>query len=145
MLITLELLPLLRATATLRGAPSRVTFTGSITQVFQETLTKQPIAPGESVLGHWDDPKHFSSLFRYADTKLCVSADEVIVNDFCPGLVRNKGLDRNLNLAMQIFMQCVRQLIGRNIPDAARALVYSAVVAGKETHGTFLNNNQVHP
>ncbi|KAI6777790.1 uncharacterized protein J7T54_001399 [Emericellopsis cladophorae] len=156
MLITLELLPLLRATARLRGAPSRVTFTGSITQVFQETLTKAPIGPGESVLGHWDDPKHFSSLFRYADTKLCVSAycrklaqlvsaDEVIVNDFCPGLVRNKGLDRNLNPAMQVLMQCVRQLIGRSIPDAARALVYAAVVVGKEAHGTFLNNNQVHP
>jgi NAD(P)-dependent dehydrogenase (short-subunit alcohol dehydrogenase family) len=156
MLVTLELVPLLRATAKVRGVPSRITSTSSITQVYQETLTKDPVGPWETVLAHWDDPKHFSNMFRYADSKLCVtaycrklsqlvSADEIIVNSFCPGLVYNKGLDRNLSTAMQMFMQAVRWVIGRSLPDAARTLVYAAVVVGKETHGTFLNHNQVHP
>jgi retinol dehydrogenase-14 len=108
------------------------------------------------VLGHWDDASNFNSFFRYADTKLCVSAlcrklaelapaDEIIVNNPCPGLVRTKGLDKNLNLVLKGLMYVVRGIQGRSIEEGARTMIYASVVAGKETNGNFMMHNKVEP
>lgn len=163
LLICLELLPLLVATARARGPkngrPARITFTGSATQISQETLSKDPVrfAAGETVIGHFDDPAHFSALRRYADTKLCINAyarklaalvgdpSLVLVNNVCPGLLHSTGLDDSMPFYLRYPTALARRLLGRTIEHGARTLVYAAVVAGPETHGSFLQSNKVHP
>lgn len=151
-LICLELFPLLRATAASQGSPTRITYTGSATQITQNTLSKKPISSTETVLGHFDDEAKFSSWYRYADTKLAVNAQvrrlaklapsEVIVNNICPGLVRT-GLDKNLPIPFKLFMSVVRRAAGRTVQEGARTLIYASAVAGPETNGKFLQNNKI--
>lgn len=151
-LISLELFPLLQSTATTRGLPTHITFTGSATQIKQNTLTKKPIPPEGTVLGHFDDEANFNKFFRYADTKTVVSAfvrrlgalapDEVVVNNPCPGLVQT-GLDKNLPFYLRLPMGLVRRYTGRTVAEGARTLVYASIIAGPDTNGKFLQHNKV--
>ncbi|KAL7937833.1 hypothetical protein V8C35DRAFT_293763 [Trichoderma chlorosporum] len=152
LLISLQLFPLLRSTAAARGLPSRITFTGSATQITQNTLSKKPISPSSSILGYFDDEANFSKFFRYADTKTAISAyvrrlatlapSEVIVNNPCPGLVQT-GLDKNLPFYLRLPMVVIRKSTGRTVEEGARTLIYATVVAGPETNGKFLQHNRI--
>ncbi|KAL7913117.1 hypothetical protein GGI35DRAFT_274744 [Trichoderma velutinum] len=154
LLITLELFPLLRSTAVARGLPSRITFTGSGTQIKQETLSKKPPSPNSTILDHFDDEAVYNKYFRYADTKLVVNAyvrrlaalapSEVIVNNPCPGLVQT-GLDKNLPFYLRVPMGLVRKTMARTVEEGARTLIFASVVAGPETNGKFLQHNKVDP
>ncbi|KAM0463902.1 hypothetical protein ACHAO4_000627 [Trichoderma viride] len=154
LLISLELFPLLRSTAAIRGLPSRITFTGSGTQITQNTLTKKPISPDGTVLGHFDDEANYNKYFRYADTKTVINAyarrlaalapAEVIVNNPCPGLVQT-GFDKNLPFYLRLPMVLVRRAMGRTVEEGARTLVYASAVAGPEVNGKFLQHNKVDP
>ncbi len=152
MLITLSLLPLLKKTALLRGTPSRVTFVSSSTQKSQVTL-KSAVPADVSVLEYLDAPAQYSRFRRYADSKMLVSAyvrrlaevvvpKEVVVNNLCPGLVQT-NLDQNLPGPLKFVMGWVRRTAGRTVEEGARTLVYAAVVAGPESAGRFLAQNQV--
>ncbi|KAM0260404.1 hypothetical protein ACHAQJ_002806 [Trichoderma viride] len=154
LLICLELFPLLRSTAAARGLPTRITFTGSATQINQNTLEKKPVSPESTVLGHFDDEANFNKLFRYADTKTVVNAyvrrlaalapSEVIVNNPCPGLVQT-GLDKNLPFYLRLPMGVARRFMGRTVEEGARTLIYASVIAGPDTNGKFLQSNRVDP
>ncbi|KAL6902586.1 NAD(P)-binding protein [Trichoderma evansii] len=154
LLICLELFPLLRSTAAIRGLPTRITFTGSATQIKQNTLAKKPILPSSTILGHFDDEANFSKYFRYADTKTVVNAyvrrlaalapSEVIANNPCPGLVQT-GLDKNLPFYLRLPMAVARRSMGRTVEEGARTLVYASAVAGPDTNGKFLQHNKVDP
>ncbi|PNP53756.1 hypothetical protein THARTR1_05880 [Trichoderma harzianum] len=123
-------------------------------QIKQNTLSKKPIAPESSVLGHFDDEATFSKFFRYADTKTVINAyarrlaalapSEVIVNNPCPGLVQT-GLDKNLPFYLRIPMGLVRKSMARTVEEGARTLIFASVVAGPETNGKFLQHNKVDP
>lgn len=153
-LISLELFPLLRATAAQRGAPTRITWLGSLTHITQHTLCARPIPRAASALAHFDDVANFDRIARYADSKLAVHAvvrrfaslapDEVVVNNLCPGLVRTE-LDRNLPFCLRVLMTLFRKTAGRRVEEGARTVVFAAVVAGSETNGGFLQHNMVHP
>ncbi|GFP53830.1 short chain dehydrogenase sor7 [Trichoderma asperellum] len=154
LLISLELFPLLRSTAAIRGLPTRITFTGSATQIKQNTLSKKPILPGSTILGHFDDESNFSKYFRYADTKTVVNAyvrrlaalapSEVIANNPCPGLVQT-GPDKNLPFYLKAPVALMRRFTGRTVEEGARTLIYASVVAGPDTNGKFLQHNKVDP
>lgn len=154
MLISLELLPLLRSTAAIRGAPTHLTFVGSETQK-NHTLTKKPVAATGTVLDHFDDQSIYQGLARYMDSKLVVNAfvrrlaaavpsSEVIINNLCPGLVAT-GFDKELPLWAKSIMFVFRKVSARDVSEGARTLVYASVIAGAETHGKFLLHNHVHP
>ncbi|KAK0614764.1 hypothetical protein B0T14DRAFT_463325 [Immersiella caudata] len=152
-LICLELFPLLRKTAAIRGSPTRITFVGSATQLKQETMSRASIPPPDSILGYFDKKSTFS-IFRYADSKLAVSAytrrlaqlspSEVIVNNLCPGLVQT-GLDKNLPGVLRVLMGFVRKSAARTVQEGGRTLIHAAVVASAETNGKFLRNNKIEP
>ncbi|KAL7798576.1 hypothetical protein V8C37DRAFT_368338 [Trichoderma ceciliae] len=154
LLISLELFPLLRSTAVARGAPAHITFTGSSTHIKQNTLSKKPISPEETVLGHFDDEANFNRLFRYGDTKTVVNAyvrrlaalapSEVIVNNLCPGIVQT-GLDKNMPFYLRLPMGLVRRTMGRTVEEGARTLIYASAVAGFGTNGKFLQHNKIDP
>ncbi|KAK0650040.1 hypothetical protein B0T16DRAFT_411069 [Cercophora newfieldiana] len=152
-LICLELFPLLRSTAAIRGSPTRITFVGSATQIKQESVSKATIPSSTTTLSYFDDKSTFG-LARYADSKLFVSAyvrrlgllapDEVIVNNLCPGLVQT-DLDQNLPAPLGALMRLVRRLVARTVEEGGRTLIHAAVVASSESNGKFLRNNQISP
>ncbi|PWY93063.1 putative carbonyl reductase [Aspergillus sclerotioniger CBS 115572] len=154
-LIVLELLPLLQATAVKRKSPSRVTFVGSGTQ-YHHTLTKAPLADNENVLSHYDDTKIYHGLQRYSDSKLVVNAfirrlarivsdSEVIVNNFCPGLVETTGFDRGIPRWLKIIMYVYRGTSSRPLKHAGWTAIYATAVSGRESHGKFMQSNKIDP
>jgi NAD(P)-dependent dehydrogenase (short-subunit alcohol dehydrogenase family) len=119
------------------------------------TLTKKPIAAQETVIGHFDDQKIYSGLTRYADSKLAVNAivrklatkapsSEVIINNVCPGLVAT-GFDKHLPIWLKPFMFAYRKISARDVHEGARTLVYAVAVADQDTHGKFIQHNQIAP
>ena len=106
-------------------------------------------------MSHFDDEANFNKYFRYADTKLAVNAyvrrlaslapSEVIVNNLCPGFVHTGGLDRNLPVFLRVPVSVARKIFGRSVEEGSRTLIYASVIAGPETNGKFMQNNEIHP
>ncbi|OJJ44381.1 hypothetical protein ASPZODRAFT_101429 [Penicilliopsis zonata CBS 506.65] len=151
-LISLELLPLLQATAAKRGSASRLNFVGSGTQ-YHHSLKKTPLSEGENFLAHFDDQRLYSGLTRYSDSKLVVNAfirclaeivpsSEVIVNNSCPGML-STGFNRNLPLWLKPLVYTMNKMLARTTEDGARTVINASAVAGRETHGRFLQSNAV--
>jgi NAD(P)-dependent dehydrogenase (short-subunit alcohol dehydrogenase family) len=151
-LLALELLPLLKATASKRSQPSRLTFVGSVAHKMH-SLKKTPIGKDESIVQHWDDKNKYHSLERYSDSKLMITAfteelarhvdsREVIVNCVCPGMV-STGIDVNLPFWLKPIMGTVRFLYARTPEKGARTYIYATSVAGVETHGKWLQHNRI--
>jgi NAD(P)-dependent dehydrogenase (short-subunit alcohol dehydrogenase family) len=150
--LALELLPLLETTALKRGSPSHLSIVSSLSQI-THGFDRIPIASNELVLQYIDDRTKFDGMHAYANSKLLVSAfvqelaervsaDKVIINNMCPGLVKN-NFDRQLPWYMKYFMKSLRYLIGRSVEDAARTLVYAAGIVSEESHGSFISNNEI--
>ncbi|KFZ00733.1 hypothetical protein V501_10524 [Pseudogymnoascus sp. VKM F-4519 (FW-2642)] len=150
----LELLPLLQATAAIRGAPSRLTIVGSISQTMH-TLTKNPLIDSETAFDHFDNQMTYSGLTRYCDSKLVVDAfvrtlsshvsfSEVIINNPCPGSV-STGFDKHMPAWLKPLIFVYRKISARNIEEGSRTLVYATSVVGPETHGKFLEHNKISP
>lgn len=151
-LLALLLLPLLESTAGKRGQPSRLTFVGSVGMALH-SLKKKPLLESETVAQRFDDKSKYAGFNRYSDSKLMiaaftqelaghVSADKVIVNNLCPGMVAT-DFDKNLGFALKGLMAVVRKIRARSVETGARTYVYATSVAGKESHGAFISSNQV--
>ena len=151
-LLALELLPLLEATATKRGHPTRLTLVGSQT-MGMHTLTKNPIAENESIVRRFDDKAKYGNLQRYSDTKLMVcvftqalaqhiSADKVIINNLCPGSVAT-NFDVNLPIWLKPIMWVYRKMKARTVGEGARTLIYATGFVQAESHGKFIVNNVI--
>jgi NAD(P)-dependent dehydrogenase (short-subunit alcohol dehydrogenase family) len=103
-LLTLELLPLLEATAAKSGSPTRISWVGSRQHEQRSLVRKQPLLPEESVLERFDDESKYLGFSHYSNTKvLCVMfltelahrvpRDKVIINTMCPGMVNTRMSD----------------------------------------------------
>lgn len=113
----------------------------------------KPIPESESILARLDDPEYYSYPSRYADTKLVLNAftrsiavavplGEVIVNCFCPGVVKT-DMDRHIPFHHKIFIKIYRLLYSRDIVEAGRTIIYATVLAGEDTQGKFLQHNAI--
>ncbi|KAK9234051.1 hypothetical protein V1525DRAFT_350900 [Lipomyces kononenkoae] len=154
-LLALELLPLLEQTAVDEKTSTRLSWVGSQAQVFS-SLNKTPLeSEDESILRHFDDKAKFRSFYRYADSKLLVSMfvqelakhipqDKVVINHMCPGMVRT-NIDAGIPSYLKPIVGLVKKLRGRTAEEGARILVYAAAVAGPDTHGAFIVDNQIAP
>jgi hypothetical protein len=105
------------------------------------------------VFGHFDNQQKFSNLTRYPDSKLVVvafvrelasrvSASEVIMNEFCPGLVQT-NLDHELPTPMNYLATGIRKIAARNVQEGARTLIYASGIVGPDSHGKHLEDNKV--
>ncbi|KAK7413847.1 hypothetical protein QQX98_007264 [Neonectria punicea] len=152
-LLTLALLPVLEATADRTGTPSRVTWTGSRSHRQTSLATKLPLKQGEGVLKHFDEAKGIPSFSGYGDSKILVvffqrelakrySAEKVIVNSFCPGIV-NTAMSDVLPIYLRIPVNMVKAMIARSPEKAAWIGLNAAVVVGSETHGRLLEDMAV--
>jgi len=150
-LLAVELLPVLEKTALSKGVPSRLTWVGSFVQ-FDHTLDKTPIKEDEKVLKFFDKEENFNSMGRYSDSKLLgtmfvehlatfVDREKVLLNEVSPGMVKT-GFGEYpfwLRGIMAIFFG----LKARSPEQGAKTYLHALGVAGSETHGMYLSDNQV--
>ncbi|KAJ7180358.1 hypothetical protein C8R43DRAFT_972783 [Mycena crocata] len=149
-ILSLQLLPLLRASAEKSGSTSHLTIVGSRAQDMH-TFTKKPVPATVSVFAFLNDRANYS-VARYGDSKALVSmwveelarrtdASSVIVNNICPGMVVTNINDRQ-PLWLRILVSAVMSVRGRTTEVGGRTLV-KAASAGPETHGKMIGDYEV--
>ena len=154
-LLVLELLPHLTASAVASGVPSRITWIGSRTQCEAALPSKSPVQPDETVFGHFDDKSNYLPLKRYADSKLLcamflhslapqLGREKVRINMVCPGLVAT-GISDNLPFRLRILTNLLKAIRARPVKEGGWLIVNSAAVTGPESHGKFLRDKDVQP
>ena len=154
-LLTLELLPLLEATAEKTGSPSRLSWVGSRFHMKSNFAGKSPLKPGIGILEHLNDRSKFSGFTRYPDTKLLcalflqdiakkVSKEKVIINTMCPGMV-NTDMSDVLPVYLRIPMNLIKKLRARSPEEAGWIVVDALVVAGPDSHGGFIGDKTLLP
>lgn len=74
-----------------------------------------------------------------------VSADDVIVNLVCPGLVRGTGLQRDWPKPVLWMAKAVTSIPARSVEVGASTYVDAVAMKGKESHGSFLMSWKVAP
>ena len=155
-LLLLELLPYLEASAIRTGSPSRVTWVGSGTHA-NSTLAKEgkAVKQEEPVIGHMDDPDFFFPYQRYMDTKLlCVmflyelaprlDKNMVLINMICPGFV-NTSMNDVLPFYLRVPMNVVKAIRARRVEQGAWLVLNAMVVMGPDSHGAFILDKDIQP
>ncbi|KAK3290971.1 uncharacterized protein B0H64DRAFT_411053 [Chaetomium fimeti] len=157
-LLAFLLLPVLKASGVKHGSgPGRLTIVGSnlsLTEPFPPT-DKDPILP-------WlDDPSNakawgvLAAQHRQVTAKIfglmltqklgeLVDPDLVIVNTVDPGMVKGTDIGRQLPLVAKAFVWVIFTLLARTLEQGAWTYLDAAVVKGRESHGGFLVNWEVH-
>jgi NAD(P)-dependent dehydrogenase (short-subunit alcohol dehydrogenase family) len=148
------------------GENTKITWVGSEAHFFT-SLNANHNSSSTSILDYFDSSASFSGLRRYPDTKFLVAlfvremarakplsqkrkngtlpaaqAGGVVINNLCPGTVATE-FDVNLPFWMRIPMQLHRKVRARTVEEGARTLVYATAVAGNESHGAYIANNEV--
>ena len=155
-LLLLELLPHLEASAIKTGSPSRVTWVGSRTHLSSTLAEKgKAVKPGETVIGHMDEPKYFFPFQKYNDTKLlCVmflyelaprlDKSKVVFNMMCPGMV-DTSMSDVLPIYLRIPINVVKGIRARPVEQGAWLILNAMVVMGPESHGEFILDKDIQP
>ena len=160
-LLALLALPKLRQTAQAHQKLTRLTFLGSMIQIFAD---HQKLAAPEKggIFAALNDPKQADMNGRYFLSKMMVmqlteelaaresqtTADtasgghRVVINCVNPGWCRTE-LFRNYDQSFGEKMGL--SWIGRTAEVGSRPLVHAATTAGVETHGKYLSECQVKP
>ncbi|KAF4778421.1 hypothetical protein HER10_EVM0004649 [Colletotrichum scovillei] len=165
-LLTLELLPMLEATARETGRAGRITWTGSRMVEKTSLAGKATVREGGSVLEHLDDEANFNGMARYADSKLlgflflrelarhygagaATGTEEgerhqqpVIVNAFCPGMV-DTNMSNVLPQPLRLIADAVKAVRARRPEVAGWIGLHAVAVAGGETHGKTLGDKEI--
>ncbi len=147
-LLSLLLLPPMKATAAKLNKPSRMTLTSS--EVHMWTQFKERTAP--NILEELDDKANWGNPDRYNVSKLLnvlwtrelaakVSPKQIVVNTVNPGLVKSSLHRENTNGAEKKFTE----FFGRTTEEGARTLVDAAVIQSPETHGGYLSECKPTP
>lgn len=151
-LLAIEMLPLLEKAADMKGSPSRLTWVGSFVQM-DHTLSKAPISPNKTVLGHFDDEKNFVSLSRYNDSKLLttllvkemaqhIDRKKIIFNEVSPGPV-NTNFGSSYPYVLKVVFMAILALKARSAVEGAGIYLHAIAVAGQESHGEYLSDNVI--
>ena len=155
-LLLLELLPHLEASAVKTGSPSRVSWVGSRTHMSSTLAEKgKAVKPEETVIGHMDDPKYFFPFQKYNDTKLlCVmflyelaprlDKSKVVFNMMCPGMV-DTSMSDVLPIYLRIPINVVKAIRARPVEQGAWLILNAMVVMGPESHGAFILDKDIQP
>ena len=147
-LLSLLLLPPLKATAARYGKPSRITITSS--EVHMWTPFKERTAP--SILDELDNEKNWGNPDRYNVSKLLnvlwtrelaskVKSSEIVINTVNPGLVKSSLHRENTNGMEKKFTE----FFGRTTEEGARTILDAAVIQGPQTHGGYLSECKQTP
>lgn len=150
MMLSVLLLPILKAKGGFSGQPARLTVVTSTTAYFAEFDRSKPIftqfEEAYDVTKWYSREKLLLMIFMRKLAGL-VDPDEVIINSVCPGLVGGTEIWRSLNT--DIFLRCIFAiyfvLFGRSLHEGASTYIHAVVIGGKETHAKFLSDWGVRP
>ncbi|KAL3443156.1 hypothetical protein BJX65DRAFT_285747 [Aspergillus insuetus] len=151
-LLIAELLPYLYAGAEKKGSPARITWVGSRRHL-SSSVQKHNFTSNEGVLAYLDREEAFLPFQRYGDSKLlCVmfmyslaqrlDPNKVVINMMCPGMV-NTSLSDVLPLHLRLLFNVIKAIAARSVEAGAWIVLHSALVAGPESHGRFLNDKTI--
>jgi NAD(P)-dependent dehydrogenase (short-subunit alcohol dehydrogenase family) len=152
MLLTLLLLPILKAKGPPNGQPAHL----SIVSAALSLAAKFPNRDAIPLMPSFDDPKTYDRQETYHTSKVLahsflwklvdyVSADDVIVNLSDPAWCKGTELTRDVTGPMKIGVKLFGALTGRTPQVGASCFVDALVNKGKESHGCFLMSWQIHP
>lgn len=137
------------------GSPGRLTIVSSGTALW----AKLPNRDQRPLLASFDDPKiqPWDATERYFSSKMLghlffvrllkyLNPEDVIVNLVEPGMCKGSELHRGAKgSATGVFLTVYKALTGRRPEDGAWTYVDAAVVKGKESHGSFCMDWEIHP
>jgi retinol dehydrogenase 12 len=147
-LLSLLLLPKLKATAKATGKPSRLTIVTS--EVHMWATFKEQSAP--NIIKAMDEKSSFSAPERYHATKLLnvlwarelaekVAGEEVIINTVNPGLCMSELHREETSAGFKGFAS----IFGWSCQQGGWTLVDAAVAKGRESHGGYLSEQKMVP
>jgi NAD(P)-dependent dehydrogenase (short-subunit alcohol dehydrogenase family) len=125
-------------------APGRITIVTSDMSFWPKLDENAP-----SILDSVNSPQGFDGMMQYGKSKLLlvmfvsklaevVSPDDCIINLVNPSGVRGTGLMREAETILpRLFVWLTGFLLGRNLVNGTRQYLHSALVLGKESHGSF--------
>lgn len=150
-LLTLLLVPLIKAKAQNDRGPGRIVMVGSDTAYWAKWEK-----PFDSSIFEVADSASYFTWNNYMECKMmllmglqrlsqAISAKDVIITVANPGLCAGTTLGTNLgsrSLSQQAAI--LKMLVGRRVEVGARQFVHAAL-AGPEVHGSFLSEGQIKP
>lgn len=152
--LTILLLPILKAKASIVGVPARLTLVNSLTA----HLCKFPNRNERPLLRSFDDTNivPFDGQERYGVSKLLnqlftvkltehVSSAEVVINMVDPGLTKGTKLARDASGLLRILASLFINICGRPVDRGAATYIYALAQVGQESHGCFLMSNTISP
>jgi len=152
-LLAILMLPICKSKAP-ACRPVRLTIVSSGTALFAK-LSNRDKRP---LLASFDDPTivPFETPGRYFTSKMLgqlffvrvleyLNADDVVVNLVEPGMCKGSGLHRDAKGIVGFILDAWKGVAGRTLEDGAWTYVDAAVVKGKESHGCFLMDWEIHP
>ncbi|KAK9413394.1 putative short-chain dehydrogenase reductase family protein [Seiridium unicorne] len=153
-LLALVLLPVLKK-KTPSGTPGRLTLVASGAALIAEFSERN----AESLLPAFDKQEGWGSSVakkRYDTTKGLVlmltlklsqitKAEDTIINVVDPTFTPGTAFFRNLPFLMRVFAWPLTILLGTSVNNAAWRYIDATVARGKESHGSFLSDWEIHP
>jgi NAD(P)-dependent dehydrogenase (short-subunit alcohol dehydrogenase family) len=150
-LLTILLIPVLKDKAAADDRPGQTSrFPRRLTIVSSDMSFWANIEESSgSILDEMNSPQAYDAMKQYGKTKLLlpmfasklvevVSADECIINIVNPSAVRGTQLMREAtSILPRLFVFASGVILGRNLRDGTRQYLHSALVLGKESHGSF--------
>ncbi|OAA55936.1 NAD(P)-binding domain protein [Niveomyces insectorum RCEF 264] len=156
-LLAILLLPLCKARAP-PGRPGRLTIVSSGTALMAKLANRdvRPLLPSFDAVCDDDDGRKWAPAERYFASKMLghlffvrlldyLHADDVVVNLVEPGMCKGSSLHRDATGPASVFFHIMKGVCGRRPEDGAWTYVDAAVVKGKESHGCFLMDWEIHP
>jgi NAD(P)-dependent dehydrogenase (short-subunit alcohol dehydrogenase family) len=136
------------------GVPGRLTIVSSGTALW----AKLPTQDRRPFLASFDNPiaHPYKPTERYFDSKALghlffskmfsyINSNDVIVNLVEPGMCKGSDLHRFATGAVALFLETYKSITGRKPEDGAWMYIDAAVVKGKESHGCFCMDWEIHP
>jgi NAD(P)-dependent dehydrogenase (short-subunit alcohol dehydrogenase family) len=152
-LLAILMLPISKSKAP-TGKPGWLTIVSSGTALW----AKLPNRDRRPLLASFDDPKvqPWDPTERYWSSKMLghlffvkmldyLNVDDVIVNMVEPGMCKSSGLHRDVKGFGAVVLNFMKAVAGRRPEDGAWMYVDAAVVKGKESHGCFCMDWEIHP
>lgn len=152
-LLAILMLPIAKMKAP-SAQPGRLTVVSSGVALW----SKLPNRDKRPLLASFDDIKiqPWDPIERYWSSKMLghlffvrmleyLNADDVIVNLVEPGMCKGSELHRDIGGGAGVFLDVYKSLTGRKPEDGAWMYIDAAVVKGKESHGCFCMDWEIHP
>ncbi|KAK9365531.1 hypothetical protein V1509DRAFT_632923 [Lipomyces kononenkoae] len=152
-LLSILMLPICKNKAP-PGRPGRLTIVSSGVALW----AKLPNRDKRPLLASFDDPngQPWDPVERYFSSKMLghlffvrmlayLNADDVIVNLVEPGMCKGSELHRGAKGGSAVFLHVFKALTGRKPQDGAWTYVDAAAVKGRESHGCFCMDWEIHP